>query len=258
MAIGLPMTPSSYPAPVYMIVQPVSVAKDPVNTVKPAAVVEAPALASGIQGDVVEFNHSLAQPSQVPAGVYGGLQNHGIQRFLPIASRRPFTPQEQSAVAQGLKQWWPKIGAGYITPIPKLLASPLKSSVVSGGLGGAFSSVMLKGEEEALTHANAPLAALGALLFGTLGFISRRQSNENILDLMRRLPAGATKRDLLSDPVYQADLQRKAVARRSGASFDLVDLLFLLADCQGNRKSGGLRSSRVRMPRVGGRSGGGH
>ncbi len=251
MAFGLPMAP-------YMVLQPVSVAKDPVNAVKPAAAMETPALATGIQSDVVELNRPVVQPPQASAGVYGGLQNHGIQRFLPIASSRPLTPQEQSAVAQGLKQWWPKIGAGYITPIPKLLASPLKSSVLSGGLGGAFSSAMLKGEEEALTHANAPLAALGALLFGAMGFISRRQSNENILDLMRRLPEGSTKRDLLSDPVYQEELRRKAEARRSGGSFDLVDLLFLLADCQGNRKSGSFRGSRVRLSRAGGRSGGGH
>lgn len=75
----------------------------------------------------------------------------------------------------------------------------------------------------------------GLLLFGTLGFINRRQSNENILDLMSRLPEASTKRDLLSDPVYQADLQRKAAAQRANMSM-LMHFLILLADSESDSK----------------------
>jgi hypothetical protein len=160
----------------------------------------------------------------IQSGVYG-IQNYGVQRYLPIAERRELAPTERAEVKQGLKQWWPKIGAGYSTPMYQLLASPSKSAVLWGGGFGLFgalvsgSAILKREAETASATAGKAVVALGTGIFGLLGaflgYISRRQQNENILDLMGRFPFGATKRDMLSDPVYQSDLNRSAMIRAS-------------------------------------------
>jgi hypothetical protein len=42
-------------------------------------------------------------------------------------------------------------------------------------------------------------------------YLQRQAKNEGVVDLMKRLPEGGTKRDLLSDPAMQADRQRDAM-----------------------------------------------
>ena len=148
-----------------------------------------------------------------------GIRNYGVQNYLPIAETRPLATEERAEVQRGLSRWWPKIGAGYATPMSELLASPTKSGILNAGLLGALGSLF------GLTARHSGIAAIGggigAILGGITGFINRRQQNENIIDLMRRFPEGATKRDMLSDPVYQSDLNRSAMAH-SGGGGDLL------------------------------------
>lgn len=160
--------------------------------------------------------------SMAQQGVYGGIQNHGVQQYLPISEKRQMDSQEDVNIQTGLKQWWPKIGAGYATPMHELLANPYKSAAISalflGALAGLAGFAMLQPRR---------LFALAGLVLGSFigafsGYINRRQQNENILDLMQRFPQGATKRDMLSDPVYQSDLNRAATARASGGGGDML------------------------------------
>lgn len=159
----------------------------------------------------------MMMPAMQPAnpGVYGGIQNHGVQQYLPIAEKRELEKDEQKRLKKGSDRWWPRIGAGYSTPMDELMADPLKSAI----LGGAGTAVVgaLTGLVTFIHSATGRVVAAGlglvggGVLGGITSFINRRQQNDNIEDLMRRLPPGATKRDMLSDPVYQQDLTRQAM-----------------------------------------------
>ncbi len=160
-------------------------------------------------------------PSMAQQGVYGGIQNHGVQQYLPIAERRELDPQEDVNIRKGLQRWWPKIGAGYATPMHELLADPFKSATLSGLLLGVLAGITGLFMQPRRVFALAGLI-VGSLVGAFTGYINRRQQNENILDLMSRFPQGATKRDMLSDPVYQSDLNRIAMARANGGSGDFL------------------------------------
>lgn len=169
------------------------------------------------------YSGTVSSPAPaIRQGVYGGVKNYGIQRYLPILSKRELTKPEKKDIQHGLNQWFPRVGAGYSTPITQLLASPIKNSVLLGGILGGLAAAMPLIRVTAAIAASKPLrvpllcaAVLGSVLGGIgsiLGYFRRRQQNENILELMQRLPPNATKRDMLSDPVYQADLDRSAMA----------------------------------------------
>lgn len=145
-----------------------------------------------------------------PAGPYG-ITNVGVQSYLPVQAKRPFSRQEQDAIQHGLDQWWPKFFPSYSTTPEELLASPAKSALAAGILGTALGAILT------MSH-RLPLSILPVLGFlgGGLGYFLRRQHNEDVLDLMHRFPAGATRRDLLSDPVYQAELNRQAMHANNG------------------------------------------
>lgn len=167
-------------------------------------------------------SQSLQQHGPSSRGPYG-IRNYGVQNYLPIAETRSLAPEERAEVQRGLSQWWPKIGAGYSTPMSELLASPAKSGILNagliGGLGGLFGLATKHSAFAAIG------AGIGALIGGISGFINRRQQNENIIDLLRRFPEGATKRDMLSDPVYQSDLNRASMAQAGGGSDLLTSAL---------------------------------
>ncbi len=181
-------------------------------------------------------------PMPQQQGVYGGIPNIGTQAYLPVMEKHDLEKPEQKKIDQGLNRWWPKIGAGYSTAIPELLASPGKSATLSAvGTGITGAGLGLMACKNAIGASIGGL--LGMALGGITGFINRRQQNENILDLMQRLPQGATKRDLLSDPVYQADLARQA-ATRSNAGGDLFTNMAMLSMMNGGLNGGYRGGSR--------------
>lgn len=156
MSFGMPVTPGYYPA-AYVMWQPAQSAApqpfaipQPMPTPMPVEYFAQGAIpANAAATDTVAFNRQI-----IPnPGVYNDIQNHGVQRYLPINERRDFSAQEQAAIQKGLKQWWPKIGAGYTTPIPQLLASPAKASVLYGLLGSFFVNHTKKGSYHAETSA---------------------------------------------------------------------------------------------------------
>lgn len=169
-----------------------------------------------------------AMPNQTPQ-VYG-IQNYGVQRYLPIAERRPLTLQEKDEVRKGLSRWWPKIGAGYSTSIPQMLASPIKNSLLVGGFGGSAAGLLAMAERTSVKRFGAIGALIGASLCGIGNYIRRKRQNEIMIDLMQRLPEGATKRDLLSDPAYQEDLKRasitgEGVGKDLSQAFNIIRLI---------------------------------
>lgn len=164
----------------------------------------------------MEMANARRFPVSAPAAVQGayGVQNVGVQSYLPVNNKRTFSWAEKQQVSQGLQRWWPKLFASYGTPAHQLLASPGKAALLVGGLfalvGMALGGHYIEGENKTIS------ALAGGLISGglgsVLGYFGRQQKNENMLDLMERFPEGATRRDILSDPVYQADLNRGSMA----------------------------------------------
>lgn len=139
------------------------------------------------------------------------IQNFGTQQYLPVQNVRDFSPQEAASIRSRESRLLPKIWQSYGTPIPELLANPGKQGLagaLAGGLTGASAGALLGGSAHAGKGALVG-GGLGASLLGSLAYFSRRKQNEDIKELMRRLPQGATKRDMFSDPAYQADINRR-------------------------------------------------
>jgi hypothetical protein len=185
---------------------------------QPIFIIANPQDLANFQQDLANFQ--MAQPAAAtaapkPGGAYG-MDRVAVQQFTPIQEKRDISPQEAQQVAMNTStRWWPKLYASYGTPLPELMADPTKSGIISGGLGALGGSLL-----GLAWSGGRPLlgAGIGAALLGIggaiTGFFARRQQNENIMDLMRRLPEGATRRDLLSDPAYQAELNRQAMSTR--------------------------------------------
>lgn len=131
------------------------------------------------------------------------------QQYLPVNKRRQLSPDEEARVANNADRWLPKIFTSWQdTPDVKMFAP--RSGAVLGGLTGAgmggLAGAMLGG----------PIGGGLGLLAGAgigapIGYFSRRAANETLAEQMRRLPEGATLRDIMSDPVIQAEMNRAAM-----------------------------------------------
>ena len=142
-----------------------------------------------------------------------GIKNLAVQENMPVAERRDITEEDKKKMQEGESRWFPRIFSSYGTPAQELLSSPAKGALLHG-LGGALAGSLggaALGSQLQDTNLNKILGAslIGGLGLGGLtgigGYFSRKAQNEGIKDLMLRLPQGATKRDLLSDPVYNRD-----------------------------------------------------
>lgn len=137
------------------------------------------------------------------------------QQYMPTHQRRGLSDQEHRDVDRGLKQWVPSIFQHYGTPLPMMLASPWKQGLLAGlagaGVGGLAGATI--GADTKHPYGAGIGALLGALgVGGTAGLVtglSRDAKNEGVIEMMRRLPPEAVKRDLLSDSAYQQDVQRE-------------------------------------------------
>ena len=152
------------------------------------------------------------------------IQRFSAQEYIPVADKRELGPDEQANIAKGESRWFPKLFSHYGTPAHELMASPGKMGLISavpgallgGGLGALLGGRIGGGRRGSFDPETAMAGAgIGALggggLMGVLGGMAQKQENENINDIMSRLPRGATKRDIMSDPAYQADLTRAAM-----------------------------------------------
>jgi hypothetical protein len=156
-------------------------------------------------------------------GPYGA-QNVGFQEYLPVQDQRELSETEKKRIEKAQSNWFPKIFESYQTPLPQMMSSPGRAAILAGLLGGTAGAGMgglagaAFGSEAGRPGLGAGIGAgLGGLGLGGLtaltAYFGRRQENEDLEDLMTRLPEGATKRDMLSDPVVQKDLERQIFMR---------------------------------------------
>lgn len=172
------------------------------------------------------------------AGPYPGFHSVATQQYAPVMGRREFDPEEEKEIEAGKRRWFPKIFKSYSTPASQLLSSPGKGALmaaVPGAAIGAGLGAMAGGALQPVTeqiYGGSPSrpgdgkrmaygAAVGGLglggLMALLAYYKRKQRNENVEELMGRLPPHATRRDILSDPAYQKD-REMAQSRRTNAA----------------------------------------
>lgn len=128
-----------------------------------------------------------------------------------VSAHRQLSPHEEEALEAGKKRWLPRIFQSYGTPIPELMASPLKTGLIFGLPAGVLGAGLGSAIGGAATGKNfsGTGALIGGLGAGGLAALAasmdREAKNEGLEELMRRMPEGAAKRDLLADPQYQSD-----------------------------------------------------
>lgn len=132
----------------------------------------------------------------------------GVQSYLPTSRRRQrFTPGEELAIGEGQSQWMPQIFTSQADSPAVDLANPDKNAAmwaapaaIAGGVAGRQ------------IHDSTLGGAVGATALGALTYLlarrARQASNDNVIERMRRIPANGTRRDVESDPVYQAEIDR--------------------------------------------------
>jgi hypothetical protein len=153
-----------------------------------------------------------------------GYLGHGAvnaQRYSPQMAKREFSPSEREDIEEGQSRAMPTIFQNYGTPVSEMMASPLKQSLIAGvpaALLGAVAGHALGGKNPGLGAAIGGLGAGGVA--GLARYFGQQNTNEGLEELMRRLPEGATKRDLLADPAYQADLDRRNELRAARMSYN--------------------------------------
>jgi hypothetical protein len=150
-----------------------------------------------------------------------GIPSYGAQRYLPVQEKRDLTSSENADIEDMSRKWLRGPFASEGDPISRRLADPRKRGLLSlaavmlplatmaGGLGASVAG----GQDPRRTA----LAALGGVGVGAAAslpayFIGRegaRKTNKDLIDRMRRLPEGATLRDMMSDPALQEQTNRR-------------------------------------------------
>lgn len=128
------------------------------------------------------------------------------QHRLPTYERRQeFTPEEQALIDKNRRNVIPKIYKSRADSPAVDLASPVWSAVggaIPGAVGGALTGYMVT--DDKVKGMGGLLGLLiGAGILGTISGLRRNAQNKDIIENMRRIPPDGTRRDMMSDPLYE-------------------------------------------------------
>jgi hypothetical protein len=140
-----------------------------------------------------------------------GNPGYNIHRYTPINKRRELSPVEEAEIERAKGKILPKIFKHKADPIHADMYSPLTDTAVGGLFGagaGGLLGAQLGGAAGHPGRGAAIGASLGALLLGIIAYNRRAAKNMDLEEMTRRLPEGALRRDMHSDPVYQAEMDR--------------------------------------------------
>lgn len=160
-------------------------------------------------------NRSLFIAHVKQANEYSGIS---LQSYLPIDKKRNLSKNENSQIEEGSSQVIPRIFTSDADNPTVDMASPGWGAGIGGavgaglgGIGGAALGLSGGPQDGGKVPVLALLgAALGGTVGGVVGYKGRVSNNNTIRDRMARLPEGATRRDLESDPLYQRRQDRAA------------------------------------------------
>lgn len=141
---------------------------------------------------------------------------YSVNQYMPLGKYRDLSEEELAEIESKSSRLLPKIWRNESTPIVETLSSPKKQAIINfllgGTVGAAGGAALLSGGSQggALIGAGAGATLLGSAL-AALGYYSKKNENEGIIDYMKRLPPNARMRDLEADPVYQKKMDRQAL-----------------------------------------------
>lgn len=176
---------------------------------------------------------------EIPAHLLPEYAKQGLlisqQTRLPLGGRRELTPEEQESVERHKARMLPHLFPSWADKPEVEMYSPTTSGVLGAGTGALVSLVPTAltsslaaaynqsrsatgGNPSTLEKGLVSLLGLSPLILGTglgglLGYKQRESRNDTIEDIKRRFPEGATRRDVMSDPLYEK-IQSEALGRQ--------------------------------------------
>ena len=121
--------------------------------------------------------------------------------------RRELTPEERLLVYKNRRNAIPKVVKSLADSPAEDLASPVWSAVggaIPGAVGGALTGYMVTpGDDKAKGMGGLLGLLIGAGILGTISGLRRNAQNKDIIENMRRIPPDGTRRDMMSDPLYE-------------------------------------------------------
>jgi len=119
-----------------------------------------------------------------------------------MSSYRELTPKENEAIQKNLQNFMPKLFSDYSTPLPQLLASPLKNTFFLSLIALPILYLNHKYNPDRFYYYLINVFVIGVVLFNIYG---RHMKNQNIIESMKRLPEGATKMDYVSQTAVMSN-----------------------------------------------------
>jgi hypothetical protein len=139
-----------------------------------------------------------------------GQKTGASKQAAPRPLHRALRPDEEEAIERAQSRIFPTIFQGYGTPLPEMMSSPGWAGAGGAGLGGLLGGGLGLAATGGNPIAGAAMGLGGAGLGGLVSYHARNAQNQGLTDLMKRMPAGATKRDYIADPAVSGDLNRQA------------------------------------------------
>lgn len=152
-----------------------------------------------------------------PPSGYMGMTH---QQYMPQYDRRDnLTGAEENLLAAGESRILPKIFKSEADHPSVDMMDPRIAAIPGGLLGGGIGAIGggLVGAAIGAPHDDSMPAGVGAGLGGVtgalvgslLGYHGRKAKNDTLEERIRRLPPGATRRDMMADPLYQKERDRE-------------------------------------------------
>lgn len=163
-----------------------------------------------------------------------------------LTKERTFSPKEASVIAAAQTRWMPTLYPVYSTPLIDLLASPLKYTLLRAvpvlAIAGLYLWYTTRHGQGTNSGLAMMLSVVGvfALIFLVGMYVQQYRRNNNVVDMLRRLPRGATYYDYLQSPVVQGDMNRRALSS-SGSTVVTTGSGGLLGGMWGSGRRGGRR-----------------
>lgn len=162
-----------------------------------------------------------------------------------LSKERTLSPKEKHVIAAAQTRWMPTLYPVYSTPLIDLLASPLKYTLLRAvpvlAIAGMYIGYTTRRGQGANSSLAMMLCVVGvfALIFLVGMYVQQYQRNNNVMDMLRRLPRGATYYDYLQSPVVQGDMNRRALG--SGSTVIAAGSGGVLGGMWGSGRRGGRR-----------------
>lgn len=181
---------------------------------------------SFFNGFVKRANEHGIHPQQAEHAfrqMIGGHMGHNFQQFMAPHPRRELSEFEQDDVSKAKGKIFPKIFKSNKDPIHADMSSPwvpgMGLGALGAGVGGlaglAGGTLGAGGDTSGMSDelGGGLGALLGGGIAGTVGYKGREAKNNTLEDAMQRNQPGATRRDLMADPVFQKEKDRELQER---------------------------------------------